>query len=223
MGAAIGESLPIAVGVLVSPMPIVALVLMLVSRRAHSNGIAFVAGWVGGIFLLGAVVILLAAGSATHAPAEPATWTSVLKIVLGGLLLGVGVRGWRGRPRDGAPAAVPGWMAALDGFGAVRALGLGALLGAVNPKNLLLVISGATAISTSSASTGQRLVALLVFTAVASLGVLAPLGIYLAMDERAARLLDAIKEWMIANNAVVMAVLLLVLGVKVLGAGIASL
>ena len=45
MNEAIGQSLPIAVGVLASPMPIVALVLMLVSRRARSNGLTFVVGW----------------------------------------------------------------------------------------------------------------------------------------------------------------------------------
>jgi len=33
-----GQSLPVAVGVLLSPMPIVAMVLVLVSDRAKSNG-----------------------------------------------------------------------------------------------------------------------------------------------------------------------------------------
>jgi hypothetical protein len=41
MGEAIGQLLPFAVGVAVSPMPIVAVVLMLVTPRAWSNGPAF--------------------------------------------------------------------------------------------------------------------------------------------------------------------------------------
>ncbi|CAM3888248.1 hypothetical protein [Isoptericola cucumis] len=44
MGAAVGQSLPVAVGVLISPLPIVAVVLMVVSRRAKADAAAFLAG-----------------------------------------------------------------------------------------------------------------------------------------------------------------------------------
>ena len=46
MGEAIGQLLPFAVGVAISPLPIVAVVLMLVTPRARSNGPAFLAGWI---------------------------------------------------------------------------------------------------------------------------------------------------------------------------------
>lgn len=51
----------------------------------------------------------------------------------------------------------------------------------------------------------------------------APVFIYLFMGSRAAAMLDALKAWMTHNNAVIMAVLLLVLGAKLLGDGIAAL
>ncbi len=222
MGEAIGESLPIAVGVLISPMPIVALVLMLVSRRAGSNGAAFVAGWLSGIFVLGTLVALLV-GAAGSGDADTPTWASLLKIVLGALLLLLAVRSWRGRPEEGEPAPTPSWMAALDEFNAFKAFGTGVLLGSVNPKNLLLVVSAASTIATATAVTGERIVAMAVFTFVASLGVLVPFGIYLVAGERATRLLEGIKAWMIAHNAAIMTVLLLVLGVKMLGDGVGSL
>jgi len=38
MGDAIGQMLPFAVGVVLSPMPVVALVLMLVTPKAKANG-----------------------------------------------------------------------------------------------------------------------------------------------------------------------------------------
>ena len=53
MGAAVGQMLPYAVGVMVSPMPVVAMVLMLVTPQARANGIAFVLGWILGIALGG--------------------------------------------------------------------------------------------------------------------------------------------------------------------------
>lgn len=221
MGEAIGDSLPIAVGVLVSPMPIVALVLMLVSRRAASNGTAFVAGWLAGIFVLGTLVALLV-GAAGSGDADTPTWAALLKIVLGALLLLLAVRSWQGRPAEGESAPTPKWMAALDDFNAFKAFGTGVLLGSVNPKNLLLVVSAASTIATATAVTGERIGAMAVFTVVASLGVLVPFGIYLLAGERAAGLLEGIKGWMIANNAAIMTVLLVVLGAKMVGDGVGS-
>jgi hypothetical protein len=40
MGAAIGDILPLAVGVAISPVPVIAIVLMLGTPRARSNGLA---------------------------------------------------------------------------------------------------------------------------------------------------------------------------------------
>jgi hypothetical protein len=44
MGSVIGDILPVAVGV-VSPVPVIALILMLFSKRARVNGPAFAMGW----------------------------------------------------------------------------------------------------------------------------------------------------------------------------------
>ncbi|GAB4083907.1 GAP family protein [Myceligenerans cantabricum] len=222
MGAAIGQSLPVAVGVLVSPLPIVAVVLMLVSERARSNALAFVVGW----FLAVLAVVVGVALLAGSAPPDdgPAGWTGWLKIVLGVLLLLLSVRQWRGRPRGGAEPPVPAWMAAIAGFTPVRSAGLAVLLGAVNPKNLLLVVSGGAAIAAAApGDTGGTVFAALVFAVVASAGVLTPVVIYLSMGTRAARILDELRSWMIHNNAAIMAVLLLVLGAKMLGDGISTL
>jgi hypothetical protein len=107
---------------------------------------------------------------------------------------------------------------------AVKAAGLAVLLGAVNPKNLLLVVSGGAAIASAAPDdTNAQVVAAVVFALVASVGIAAPVFIYLFMGARAASMLDELKAWMIHNNAVIMAVLLLVLGATMLGDGIASL
>jgi len=42
MGKAIGGSLPLAVGIALSPIPIIAVVLILTSRKAKVNGPAFI-------------------------------------------------------------------------------------------------------------------------------------------------------------------------------------
>lgn len=222
MGQAIGQSLPVAVGVALSPLPIVAVVLMLVTERGRVNGPAFILGWWIGLGIVGAIVLSVAGGANASSEGEPATWVDVLKLVLGVLLLLVAARQWRSRPHAGEVAPTPKWMGALDKFTPPKAAGAGVLFSALNPKNLLLAISGAAAIASVGASTGDEIVAYVVFVLVATIGVGAPVVIYFAMGDRSAQLLDRLKNWMAQHNAVVMAVLLLVIGVKLIGDAISG-
>ncbi|KQR08589.1 hypothetical protein ASF78_20325 [Cellulomonas sp. Leaf334] len=221
MGAAVGQSLPIAVGVLISPLPIVAVVLMLLSKSAKVNATAFVLGWLLSVAVVVGVVALLAGAATPDGDATP-TWAAVLKLVLGLALLLVAVRQWRGRPKDGFEPATPKWMQAIDTFTAPRAFGLAVLLSAVNPKNLLLLVSGGATIAAATTETSATTGAVLVFAVVASLGVAAPLVLYLVMGTRAARMLEELKTWMVRDNAIIMAVLLAVIGAKLIGDAITA-
>ena len=62
MGEAIGGILAMAVGVAISPFPIIAIVLMLGTPRARVNGPGFALGWLLGLSVVGAVVLALASG-----------------------------------------------------------------------------------------------------------------------------------------------------------------
>ncbi len=148
MGAAIGQALPLAVGVALSPVPIIAVVLMLMSARARLNGPGFVLGWLVGLGALGAIVLAVAGpASAGDEGGHPATWASVLKLALGLLLIGVAVRQWRGRPKPGQDAEAPKWMGSIEHFSPPKATGAGVVLSAVNPKNTLLAVAAATGIA----------------------------------------------------------------------------
>lgn len=223
MGEAIGQSLPLAIGVALSPVPIIAVVLMLTTDRARANGPAFVLGWLVGLGVVGAIVLLVAGPGASGADGGPATWVSWLKLVLGALLLVVAAKQFRGRPRSGERAAMPGWMGAIDQFTSVKAAGTGFVLAAANPKNLLLAVGAATAIAQTGVAGGAQAGAYVVFAVIATLGVGTPVAIYLARGERAAELLAGVKDWMAHNNAVIMAVLCLVLGAKLVGEALGGL
>jgi hypothetical protein len=114
-------------------------------------------------------------------------------------------------------------MSAIDGFTPVKSAGLSVVLADVNPKNLLLVLSGGAAIaSAADGSTSAKVTATLVFAVVASAGVAAPLVIYLALGDRAGAVLQSLRTWLVHNNTAIMAVLLLVLGAKMVGDGISG-
>jgi threonine/homoserine/homoserine lactone efflux protein len=223
MGDVVGQILSFAVGVAVSPVPIIAVVLMLTTDRGRVNGPAFVLGWIAGLALAGTAILLLAGQADASDGGEPATWVGVLKLMLGLGLLALAVKQWRGRPADNETAELPNWMQKIDGFAPGRALALAVALAAVNPKNLLLTVGAATTIAHAGLEAGEQAVALGVFILVASLGIGAPVAIYFALGEKSASLLGGLKDWMAHNNAAIMTVLLLVLGAKLLGDGITAL
>jgi threonine/homoserine/homoserine lactone efflux protein len=223
MGAAIGDVLGLAAGVAVSPLPIVAIILMLVTAKGRANGTLFAVGWLAGLAVLGTVVLLVASPAGASEGGEPAAWAGWLKLLLGVGALLLAARQWRGRPAAGAEPEMPKWMAGLDRMGPGGAFGLGALLSAANPKNGGLTIAAAASIAGAGLPGGEQAVVLAVFVLIGSAGVLAPLVLYLAAGERAAQTLDAWKAWAGAHNAAIMAVLFLVFGFKLVGDGIAVL
>jgi threonine/homoserine/homoserine lactone efflux protein len=114
-------------------------------------------------------------------------------------------------------------MGALDRFTPIRAAGAGIVLSAANPKNLVLAVAGAVAVAGAGVSTSQEAIAWIVFMLIASAGVAAPVIIAFAMGDRSRELLDRLKTRMTHNNAVIMAVLLVVIGAKLIGDGITGL
>ena len=219
---AIAQSLPIAVGVLVASAPVIAITLILVTRGDAKAVVSFLCGWVGGFLAVGGGVILMIDMVSVGSGATPA-WVNFARIALGMLLLFLAWRQWQGRPRGGVMPAPPRWMSMLDTLTPLRAAGLGFMLVAVNPKNMLLVLSGAVTIATATLLPLAQLGALVVFTLVGSLGVAAPLLASLLLGERANAPLLRSKAWMMRNNATIMAVVLLVLGVVVTANGVAKL
>jgi threonine/homoserine/homoserine lactone efflux protein len=219
---AIGDVLPSAVGVALSPVPIIAVIHMLGTPRARSNGPAFAAGWIAGLVVVSVAVLLLTSG-ADDPDSAAATGINWFQVAIGVLFLVMAARQWRRRPRRGEEPEMPRWMSVIDSFSAAKALGLGALLSGVNPKNLALTAAGAAAIAQAGVSGPQTALAVAVFVVIASLTVVGPVVLYLVAPTRAAGSLTTVKDFMAEHNAVIMMVVLLVLGAKVLGEGLGAL
>lgn len=221
MLAAVAQSLPIAVGLLLAAAPMLIPALVLVTKRPATIAGAFVGGWILGLTVVGAIVIAVA--DLIELAEEPPAWASGVKIALGLLLIGLAVRKWRGRPRPGGEPKVPGWVAAAETMSRRRAFTLAFLLAAANPKNLILMVSGATVIADATSRVGEQIIALVVFVLVASVGVAAPTVLSLVLGSRSVPVLDRVDVWMTAHNASLISVVLLVLGAILVGNGIPAL
>ena len=222
VGAVLGDILPGGLGVALSPVPIIAVILILGTPKARSNGLAFAVGWVVGLVVVSVIVVLLASGS-DKPDSGPSTTVNIIKIVLGLLFLVMAALQWRSRPKPGVEPTMPKWMGAIDKVSAVGSLGLGALLSGGNPKNLALTLAAAASIAQAGLSGGQTTIAIAVFVIIGSITVAGPVLFYLFAPTKAAGPLNSIKEFMSAHNAVIMMVVLLILGAKMLGQGIGGL
>src|SRR5215211_3717159 len=155
MGEAIGHSLPLAIGVALSPIPIIAVVVLLTSSRARSLGPVFVLGWLLGLVVVGAIMLVVVGPSGAGSSGQRTRWVSWVMIVLGVLLLVAAGRHLRST-RGGEEVPLPAWMGAIDRLNPAVVLGGGVVLGGVRPRSLLLVVGGAVAIAQTGIGVASR-------------------------------------------------------------------
>jgi threonine/homoserine/homoserine lactone efflux protein len=223
MGQVVGDLLPLSVGVAISPIPIIAVILMLLAPRAGGTSTGFLVGWIVGIAGSTTLFLLLAGTLDQGGSGEPSATVSWIKLVLGVLLLVLAAGQWRSRPKPGETPALPKWMTAIDGFTAGKAVGLGFLLSAVNPKNLLMCVAAGTTIAAGGIATGQVVASVAIFTVLAASTVAVPVVAYAIGRKRMAGPLESLHTWLTAHNGAVMATLLLVIGVVLIGKGLGGL
>jgi len=215
--------LPLALVMALSPPPVIASVVLVVGSRARTNGPAFLIGWIAGIAALGAIVLVLADEAGATDGGGAATWVKLLKLAVGVGLVLLAVRKWGARPGAGDEVETPKWMGAIGGFTPIKAAGLGVLLSAANPKNVLLIVAAAATEAQTGISSGHQAIVWAIFTAMATVGVGTPVVVYFALGDRAPALLARVNEWMVRNNTAVTAVLCLLIGVTMIGNSISEL
>jgi len=223
MNGVLGAILPLAIAVTISPIPIIAEILLLFTDKPVPNAGAYLVGFIVGVGGVLGILVAVAGSINLSSGSEPSKGAASVQLVLGLLLFLASVRKFRGRPKPGEEAAMPKWMNGIAKFAPGRSLAVGAGLGAFNPKNVVVGVAAAVAIASASLSTGQDIVAVVVYVVVAALGVAAPLVVMLALGSRATGILDSWKAWLAQNNSAVMAVLFLVFAVVLIGKGIAGL
>ncbi|SDT26219.1 GAP family protein [Microlunatus soli] len=222
MGQVIGDILPIALAIAISPMPIMAVVLMLMSAHGRGASLAFLLAWILGVAMV-VTIATIAISPASGDDDGPSRVASLIKVLLGVATLVLAFRQWRKRPEAGQEPARPRWMATIDSMTVGKAFVTGAVLSTVNPKNLALGLTGGVTIGAVDLGAGGAVIAIVVFVAIASCTVAAPVFAYLTAPDRVRAPLDGLRVWLEHHNAAVMAVLLLLMGVSIIGKGVAGL
>ncbi len=214
MEKTIAEILPYAVAVALSPMPIAALILMLLSNRARVNSVMFLTGWLAGLFILVfAVSSIISIQTQTDGSGFPTR--KIIQGILGLVLVVFAVKQWRLRPHGGQEAKMPGWMAAVETFSPVKAFGVGLLLATVNLKNTPTGIATASVLS-QAVTFPDQLAGTVTYLVIGGSTILVPTIGFLLLGRKLEPKLMSLKGWLIQNNAVIMFVVFLVLGLELI-------
>jgi hypothetical protein len=218
------DFLPFAVGIAISPVPIITVILSLFSARAKWNGPAFLLGWILGIAVVCIPVMVLTDISSVPADAPPSKIASVIRVVLGAVLLFSAILKWKKRPKKGEAGSIPKWLMMIDTISPIKVLGVGFFFADLtNPKNSALTIAGTLVIAHSGLPMAVNIGMVIIFLLISSLGIAIPVIYYIAGGVAAKKMLDRWKLWLIANNSTVMAILFLVFGLVLLSKGIQGL
>jgi Sap, sulfolipid-1-addressing protein len=210
----------LALGLLtsVTPWGIVAVIVLLGAKSGPRGAVAFVAGWVTSILLVGALVIGLYRGTHTNPGSSAANAMLAVQLVLGVLLLALATRKWQGRVAVDPTAAEPKWLAALDRMRPIVAFGFGMFW-----VNLVFVVDAALAVAAADLSRTDAALAYLFYAVLATLGVAAILGVYFASRASSERRLAAMRTWMTRNNTGIVSGVIAAIGVVFVARGLFGL
>ncbi len=212
------ELVPLALAIALSPFPVVPVILLLLTPHPRSTSGSFLAGWTGGILTATTVFVLVAEVVETRA--EDPVWLAWGRIALGIALLALGVRQWIGRHAD---KPTPAWLESVQTAGPAKALVLGFMLSAVNPKVVLLAAAAGIVIGSSGASATTVVWTVLVFALAASISVALPIVVFLVRGDAVLGALARTRDWLIDHNAAVMAVVIFAIGLMLTIKGIRGL
>jgi len=208
------EVLLAALGIAVNPPAVIAAILLAASSR--SKALAFAGGWVFGLFIVGAIVMV--AGDTVSQSGGSSVPMLVVKVAVGITLLGLAGLKWRSH-RTSEDKEMPGWMSRLYDVSASRAFLVAAMYAALNPKTIAFNVAGVVTILGASLAVETEWAALLAFVLLASLSVTAPVASSVFAPRRSADVLALAERWLVDNSAMVAAAVLLVLGLMILYSG----
>ena len=221
MIAVLGDTLPFAVGLLLSPSPIIVALLILLSPSGTTGGVTYGLGRLVGVALVAVLVSLLTEVITTESGSSLVS--AGLRMALGVALVGFAVVKWLRRPNTTDDVTLPMWMASVEGMSPTGAAGLGFLLPVANPKELALTIGAGLIIGGAGLSLAATVSIALCYTVIACLTVIVPIAAFVVDRDRMVGPLGRARSWLVQNNDTIMSVVFVVIGSMLIGAGVGQL
>lgn len=210
------QLLAYALGLAASPLPILALLVVMITPRARANTAAFLAGWVGAAIALTVLASILGLDAYLSEGASPFLRNATLALGIA-LVLGAGGALLFSTRRSSQSPRV---LQAIDSIGPPGALLLGMSLVALNAKNASLALLGGVHIAATSNSTLDHASLTALFVAIASATLVLPALLFFVAGRRATELLAPLRAWMARNLRRLLYLVIVVIGFALVRAGL---
>ncbi len=223
IGDAVLQVIPLALGVAASPLPVVAVIVILLTERARLSSVVFSVAWVAGNMLAIGFAVAFAGRVEIPKVGFDLPFEGAITFLLG---TGLVVFAWlsrRGRRQSGEPDAPPSWVHSVDNLSPWGGALVAFSNATTSPKNLALALAAGAVIQISTPRPASTLVSQLIYVAVASITVVGPVVVYFVGGERSTAILQRWKRNITAHASAFMEVLLLVLGVVLAARGLYNL
>jgi hypothetical protein len=209
MNGFLPQLLFLAVGGAIAPPLLLLTLLFLGSRRPLPNATTLALGYFttcAAVGIAGLTLFEEAAGAGGAA----STAGRVTSASVGGLLIVLGIRSLLNAPDP--DARPPRWMETITSVSLARAFGIGMALFPVQIKNLAIFVECVNLIGTASLSPQASAMALVLVLLICAVPVLALIGLYATVPQRASNVLGSLRKWMEKNNRAIMVALCFVFG-----------
>lgn len=220
MVEAISDVFALGVAIWLNPLAVAFLILILLSRRAKANGIAFTAGWFLTVLAIAGVAFTLSGVTDADTSVDAERGIDAVRIVIGLAFWAIAIKYLKKRPAPDAPVETPKIFDRVATIGPLGAFAMAALLTAGNLKTFPLALSAGATFARAGLDTADGIVALVIFAGIASLSTIALVGASLMFGERVNEPLTKLKDGLVANLAIVVAAILILLGAIFIGQGL---
>lgn len=220
MNAPLIDLFLLGTGIALNPAAVIAIILILTRTQQARTGSLFLAGWVTGLLLLVILPSLLIMEGLRRLMGASAWLPGWAWLLLGGLFLAAAFLSLRDRARELDVSREPRWAGLIANSSGGRIFGFGATLSLASLRNVVLLAAAVALISNASLGPSGMLVAAGIFLLASSLGVLAPLLVYLFGGNSAAARLESGGSWLQRNLVWVKIIALAAVGAGMLLHGI---
>ena len=237
MGELVVSLIPLVLGVVMSPLAIMALVAVLVSKRARANGTAYLVGWAVALVATLGVSFTVFGFLELHLQRDPPLWAVLVRLLIALLLILAAVwvyRRGRARAREMAKAVtpsdvvaaapqLPGWLRAVDEFTPARSLLLGFAIFALNPVDVSCAVLAMLDVRGAEVSPATAATLIIAFAVIGIVPIAAPVFYTLVKGEAADPLLERVRSWIAGHTSVLNAGLLVLIGAMQLQKALSAL
>jgi hypothetical protein len=206
MSNALPGLIVLAIGGSVAPPLLLLTILFLGSRRPLPNAGALALGYFATCAVIGVSGLVLFGG----AESAVSTVGRVISVAVGALLVVLGLRSLLNAPDP--DASPPGWMESINSMSPPKAFGVGMALFPIQIKNLAIFVACLNLIIASSLGPRGNIAALGLVVVVFAIPVLALIGLYATVPQRASAVLSSMRSWMGKHNRAITVVLCFVFG-----------